>query len=829
MPQDTLTTSPLHTFILSALLCLSLALILPGKSVSADDEVPKETVPVMPEVLVEAERITPTTGTTILDKEIIESLPTRNGSVNELIGIVPGVQYAEGVYDSYSAGEVSPPDVSISGSRFYDNNFTIDGIGNTSLLDPANKLVNGDYKLPGHPQMLFLSPKLIEQVTVYTSNIPAEFGEFSGGQVDAVTLEPASEFHGHFFYRTTNDNLTKVHIHPLNQEAFENTTSEEFQPEFDKHNFGLILNTPVGPNTDMILSYQSLLSEIPLSHLGSSKNQKRRQENLFFKLSHQISNSTRFTLTGLYAPTTYNYFIENFKDSDFTIESGGYLLALAAEHDFSWGVFSAHLGLNSQQSERSAPNVRLSWDLSPSIDWGSTYQGSKGNLETSQQDINFNSELEIHPFTAAGIEHRIKSGIKITHSTQNYNRPEDSLYYYSSNDNNGTPFSCNAGDEACITNEQFLEKLNIYPKVDTTARASTMTAYFQDVFTLGRIEIFPGLRGSYDDVTNNLNFAPRLSTSWDIFGNQKTILFGGLNRYYSGTLLTHKLYADAGREYWRRGSPTLDDWELQSVTYTYADGEIKTPYSDEKNIGLIQSLLGGQLKIQYVEKKERDAFAKERLEGSTYLLNNNGRSDHQSALISFQKSWKNHLLEVNGAWQEISTSNLDYDDVLDDEDMIETIWLKTGDKYEEIYKYERLRTDFNRPFIVNMIYNFKTPSRNFSFTNIIKFRSPYETLSTVKDENNRSIWLDSALNPDQGIGIYTGKTLVYEKVETQSSITFDWHIQWSPAIGAEKNLAFTLDVLNVFNKRSKIGYQTGISGYDYELGRQIWAGVEFNF
>ena len=51
-----------------------------------------EALPVLPQVTVTGERIAPMTGATILDREMIENLPARNGTLNELIGIVPGVK-----------------------------------------------------------------------------------------------------------------------------------------------------------------------------------------------------------------------------------------------------------------------------------------------------------------------------------------------------------------------------------------------------------------------------------------------------------------------------------------------------------------------------------------------------------------------------------------------------------------------------------------------------------------------------------------------------------------------------------------------------------------
>ncbi|HEX9776667.1 MAG TPA: hypothetical protein VGA63_00860, partial [Geopsychrobacteraceae bacterium] len=95
-----------------------------GETANAAPVAPQaEALPVLPQVTVTGERIAPMTGATILDREMIENLPARNGTLNELIGIVPGVQHSEEANSSFTAGEITPPGVSISGSRFYENNF----------------------------------------------------------------------------------------------------------------------------------------------------------------------------------------------------------------------------------------------------------------------------------------------------------------------------------------------------------------------------------------------------------------------------------------------------------------------------------------------------------------------------------------------------------------------------------------------------------------------------------------------------------------------------------------------------------------------------------
>ena len=171
--------------------------------------------------------------------------------------------------------------VSISGSRFYDNNYTIDGISNNNPLDPASGTYRAADKLQGHPQIQYLNPQLIKQITVYNSNIPAEFGGFTGGQIDTQTINSTPDFWGKIHFRTTNDSWTKFHIDPLDYDDFENSNSATMQPDFKKHDFGLTINTPLNADTGLITSYQQLSSEIPLQHLDGFSTQSRKHENIF--------------------------------------------------------------------------------------------------------------------------------------------------------------------------------------------------------------------------------------------------------------------------------------------------------------------------------------------------------------------------------------------------------------------------------------------------------------------------------------------------------------------------------------------------------------------
>lgn len=786
-----------------------------------------ENLPVLPVVTVKGTRIAPMTGVTILDRELIGNLPARNGTINELISIVPGVQYSETSTHSFTGGEITPPGVSISGGRIYENNYTIDGFSNNSALDPGTTRTNDISVLPGHPQQFFLDPHLIEQVTVYDSNIPAEHGGFTGGLVEAETLDPVDEFWGNINYRTTRDSWTKFYIHPSDEDDFQSSEFSSKQPRFTKHDGGFSLNIPIGSDMGVLTSYQRLQSDIPLSYFGTTKDQTRVYENFFLKYGYHITNKSRIYITGSYAPYKNEYFNESStvsKNSDYSIEGNSTSVSSKFEHETSIGTLGVDASYSHQQNEKKAPLEKFRWSLTDSIDWGSNLEGGTGPLENSQEDIQFNSHFSFQEVLTGELSHQIKIGMEAEHSKQTYDRPVTAYYYnYYSNykDDAGNvipeynvvkdlPIDCN-GAIACIDNEQYLPVRNVYEAGYSEASFNRYAVFLQNAMSWRKLELFPGIRISHDSYTENTNVAPRISAAFDISGNQKSIIFAGANRYYSQNLLTDKLREtrSATNLFEYRPSPEADFDTPFSVNSFFGvlweATDLKTPYSDEVTIGFIQAILNGTLKAQYIKRQGRDELARELIvhdpdDGYKYYrFNNNGRTDHESYQITWNRAWRNHYLEINGTHQETTTSNLKYTDMVSIDKTEELIWYNG-----ELLSYGEVpRKDFNRPTVVNLIYSGQLPF-NTKFTNTTKYRDAYYRFKYVRT--------------DDGIR-------VYEKEKNHSATTTDWRFSYSFLLAGNQNIVLTLDIYNVFNEKAYVTYKDD----EFEIGRQYWLGMEYNF
>lgn len=125
----------------------------------------------------------------------MESLPLNGRSYTDLLALQPGVApETSGEYEPISpSGSLNPGSLSVSGQRETANGFMVNG-GN------VNEGVN---------QTTAIVPNLdsIEEFRIITNNFDSEYGNYSGGQINAVTKSGTNSFHGEVFEFLRNDDL----------------------------------------------------------------------------------------------------------------------------------------------------------------------------------------------------------------------------------------------------------------------------------------------------------------------------------------------------------------------------------------------------------------------------------------------------------------------------------------------------------------------------------------------------------------------------------------------------------------------------------------------
>jgi len=811
---------------------------------SATTEPAGDNVPTLQQVTVVGQAESPLTVSNTLNQDQLKSMPMQNGSLNETLRVLPGIQFSEESRTSDNAGEILPPNISISGGRFYENNFMIDGIGNNNRLNPAFDNIDFTEDVPGHPQEVFIHPGLIGKVNVYRGNVPAKYGGFTGGVVDAKTIDPTGEFAGQLSLRHTKSQWTKIYKDETRKDEYIQPDGS-VQPKFSKYDSSLLFDIPVTDNSGLLASYSQIYSRIPLYNIDRQEIQYRKLENYFLKFVAYPINDTKISLSSAYSPYEADYFLKDTYNSKYTLKNEAYNFITNIEHSFKYATLSMDLGYRSSSNKRESNDDYFIWAVTPSKPWGEithagetqqySWEGGRGNLDKEQQTWEANISVDVVPFRTGVFRQDISFGLSYEVADSTFDRDADHTKYTFAWPMTSLPdayknlyanLTCEEGAVDCIDGEQFMILKNIFPEDHTGATIKYFDAFFEDEITWGRLSLRPGVRFSSDDFNDNSHTAPRFALSYDLFGNANTTLFAGANRYYSRALMSHALQ-DKRKPYeiWTRSTKLIDnmpqEWEekersaIASVRLT----DLKTPYSDELLIGLDQRVLGGLLNITYLEREGKDEISSNsiKIDDDIYTYTewtNDGRSSHREASLSYEWQSENHYLLLTGTWQDSESSNSTYYDRTDypdanDDGQADPVWYRG-----KIVERENLpKPDYNRKYTASATYIGKLP-HGFTFTNVTRYRDSFEKLVWDHDQGDDGMILTPR-----------GELQIYDRVRQPASLIFDWRLDWEKALYKDQVFIASLEINNVFCEKVETG------GYDdvYDLGRQIWLGMTYKF
>lgn len=783
----------------------------------------EDQVPTLGQITVTGQSVDSISGYSEINQDVLDALPQKNSSIAETITLLPRVQIGEEQRTSRNAGEILPPLFSISGGRAYENYFALDGVGQGSLLAPLADNPNALDEVPGHPMRTFVHQDLVDSVTVYDSNIPARYGRFVGGVVDATTRLPAAEFGGRLDIRTTRDSWTSFRIDEDDLDDFNSSDNFNDQPRFTKYDGGIELDIPMGAEMGVLTAYKRIQSDLELKHLGEWTTKSKTLETFFLKYAWAPQSSNMLQLTASHTPSEEDFFYTGYKDSSFTVERGGFSLNGSISGESAYGNYDVNVAYIKNTNSREAPNASYAWRNTDSKNWGEAVgisrsrEGGFGDIENSEQSLQITADLQAQTIEIGAVSHALSIGGAFSRDSGEYNRSETAYVHNSSTLYNAV--ICAVDDPACANGEQYFGNRNIYPSQKQDADLEYFAGYIEDRMSVGPIEFRPGVRISYDNYMKNSNTAHRLAGSWDIFNNGGTLLVGGHNRYYGESLLTYKLreaILPRVREV-RSLNPddTLSDWSFDSISSATLDkySDLDTPYSDEWNVGVLQHVFDGTFELNYLERSNRNQFAKEKIEeidGTTYfILNNNGSSEYKSIKAVWERQWLNHYVNINYTHTDQVASNESYDDTFDEEDVAEQVWYDGSVMSTD----ELPREDFYRKHALTIIYTGRLPY-GFTFTNVAKYLGSYETIDFVSMTDEEKTAAGLPLEFD-----------IYAKNKRPDYWVVDWRLDWEKSFRKDQTLVLSLEVNNLFNRTPP----SGDSSSTYELGRQLWLGMSYKF
>lgn len=189
--------------------------------------------------------------------------------------------------------------IQVNGSSGAENNFTIDGISTTSLI-------NGQSRQDA-------AFEILQEVQVKTSGISAEYGGALGGVISAITKSGGNSFHGDVHYYLSGNKLNASPVKRLLQSPTDQITTaywQDVKQKSDSHELGYSLSGYFIKNRLYFFSAASPRWNRDSRNYKFSNGtepdtfERKSMNNLMFeKLSYDITKNLRGSMFWFWTPT----------------------------------------------------------------------------------------------------------------------------------------------------------------------------------------------------------------------------------------------------------------------------------------------------------------------------------------------------------------------------------------------------------------------------------------------------------------------------------------------------------------------------------------------
>lgn len=529
--------------------------------------------------------------------DTIESLPTTR-SINTIFNMVPGI-----------TGDTA------HGSSVRDNTFNVDGV---NVTDPV---VGG--------QAGSMSLDIVEELSVQTGSLTAEFGNVRGAVVNVVTKSGGNNLTGSasFYFRNKDmqaDN-TKGTIFTGQQGGFD----FESEPVFTLG--GPVIKDKIWffGSLDLVRS-DSIVLGYPYDTQPSNTPSDEKRQMIYGKLSYQVGADDRLTLS-------YNF-------SDYKRSHRGAAVTRTVEstwlQETPTHVFNLHWtrfwNENLFQNFKIAYmdyhlNLRAKNNL-PQIYDSTTrlYSQSYGydDLYTRTR-LQFLSDATLFVEDMAG-RHEFKFGLEVEYSTDLRER----VHYRDPRNNLGPFIYVRRGVPDYVINyqdfgredEKFAIGGFIQDSWNPTDRLSILFGVRLDhqrgiipkqgedreTFVYDGQTYDPRVLESFTPVTWT-NLSPRIGITYDLTNDGRTVAKASFGRYYSANIMQYFVTVNPNAFLYYRYrlnanfQPYGNMYSVSGQSAKTMDPNVKAPYLDELSLGIDRELFTDfKVGVRYIKKWDRD-------------------------------------------------------------------------------------------------------------------------------------------------------------------------------------------------------------------------------
>ena len=525
-------------------------------------------------------------------------------SYQSLLALTPGV---------VAAADQNP---NSHGALRSNNIFMFDGVNTT---DPTTGTFSSN-----------LNFESIQEVVVRTSAVGVEYGRGTGAVVDVITKSGTNRFEGAFKYLVSNDDWNA-----------QNTTKDEVtgaslaRIKFDKNNNRYVgtLGGPVMKDRAwFFFTYEDARLTSPAEQTNADTSRGFQNQNFTettkspwytARFSTQLATNHNFYVK--YATNPTDGFINDYWGNSAELQ------ALTAQNQAGWqfsGQYNAVLGTKwtvSAMAGRATSTIDVvPYNTTGALDGGAPYwdlvddrfyNGATFDGRVSRPRNQASGAMEY--FTKwMGNDHAVKFGVdwQGMESEAHFRYPTNKLFYvYGFNpstrelcpglitDPELVPSNCAA--------RLFYEEYQDAPSISK----GNQTAFFiRDKFQIGpRVSLEPGVRiekqkGTSDvgaGTVDTTDISPRLSGSYSLTADSKTILQGSVGRFHDSIL---QGFSDAFAAVPQQTNLKHYDWNGSQYVFTFEDEQgasnfkpnldVTPRHMDEVTVGL-QHQLNNQLGI----------------------------------------------------------------------------------------------------------------------------------------------------------------------------------------------------------------------------------------